>query len=65
MRLIRALAEHPEVTAIGVICLALNLQSAAKPYFGQRAAAHPGIWQLLDAVPLPPPPEPRLTIRSY
>ncbi len=65
MKLIRALVEHPEVIAIGVICLAPNVQLVAQRYLEHREATRPSIRQLLDISPVRPPAAPRLIVRSY
>lgn len=65
MKLIRALTEHPEVVAIGIICLAPMLEHSASQLLRSRASTRPAIQQLLDVVPVPAPEPPRFVVRAY
>lgn len=65
MKLIRALIEHPEVIAIGVICLAPALEQHASQLLRSHSSKRPAMQQLLDVVPVPASEPLRFTVRSY
>jgi hypothetical protein len=64
MKLLKALTQHPEAVAIGLICLVLGLGNAAPRLsdlarFENRDRARVGVYQRLDA-----PPPARLHIQK-
>ncbi|MGE5486853.1 MAG: hypothetical protein ACM3ZB_03415 [bacterium] len=65
MKLVRALIEHPEVIAIGVICLAPTLEQSASQLLRSYSSKRPAIQQLLHVVPAPAPEPQRFTVRAY